>query len=129
MKRIRSLILSAVLCVTIIVGYVEGTKQEAGAADGPYGKYFLSVDPTQYVELKPDSSCLIGMREYTPSGVAGKRVESLSGTYEIKGDIVTLILKTPRGDMKSEFKLDGNTLVPTRKNVPPGLEGAKYIKR
>ena len=69
------------------------------------------------------------MREYTPSGVAGKSVESLSGTYEIKGDIVTLILKTPRGDMKSEFKLDGNTLVPTRKNVPPGLEGAKYIKR
>ena len=121
--------ISVVLCLIIVVGHMAGTKQEAGAADGPYGKYFLSVDPTQYVELKPDGSCLIGMREYTPSGVAGKSVESLSGTYEIKGDIVTLILKTPRGDMKSEFKLDGNTLVPTRKNVPPGLEGAKYIKR
>ena len=128
MKRLAVYVL-VVSCLIIGIGYVAGTKQEVGAADGPYGKYFLSVDPTQYVELKPDGSCLIGMREYTPSGVAGRSVESLSGTYEIKGDIVTLILKTPRGDMKSELKLEGNTLVPTRKNVPSGLEGAKYIKR
>ncbi len=129
MKRIRSLILSLVLCLIIVVGYVVGTKQEAGADDGPYGKYFLSVDPTQYIELKTDGSCLVGAREYGPSGQPGKRLESFGGTYEIKGDIVTLVLKTPRGDMKSEFKLDGNTLVPTRKNVPRELEGAKYIKR
>ncbi len=129
MKRLISLILAAVLCMMIVAGYVMGTKQEAGADDGPYGKYVFSADPTQYVELKPDGSCLVAMREYTPSGHPGKQLESVSGTYGIKGDIVTFILKTPRGDIKSEFKLEGNTLVSTRKNAPRGLEGAKYIKR
>ena len=128
MKRLFLSILLVVLCPIIIVGYVAGTKQEAGADNGPYGKYVLSADPTQYIELKPDGSCLIGAREYTPSGQTG-RLEFISGTYEIKGDIATLTLKLPRGALKSEFRLEGNTLVPKRERLPRGLEGAKYIKR
>ncbi|MFB3883857.1 MAG: hypothetical protein ACE144_01440 [Thermodesulfobacteriota bacterium] len=129
MKRLTSFMLSMALCLTIVVGYVEGTRQEGYADDGPHGKYVFSADPTQYVELRSDGSCLVVTREYTPSGHPGKQLESLSGTYEIKGDIVTFILKAPRGDIRSELRLEGNTLVLTRKKVPPGLEGAKYIKK
>ena len=126
MKRLISLILSVVLCLIILVGYVAGTKQEAGADDGPYGKYVFSADSTQYLELRPDGSCLIVTREYTPSGVPGKRLVSINGTYEIKGDIVSI--GGPAG--KLDWRLEGNTLVPTQtKFLPRGLEGAKYIKQ
>jgi hypothetical protein len=128
MRRLTVCLL-VVSCLVIGIGYVTRIKQEAGADEGPYGKYVFSADPTQYVELRPDSTCLAVTREYTPSGHPGKKLESVSGTYEIKGDIVTFVLKTPRGDVRSELKLEGNTLVPARKNVPRGLEGAKYIKR
>ena len=128
MKRVFLLILTVVVCWIIVVGYVGGVRQETGANNGPYGKYVLSTDPTQYIELKPDGSCLVGVREYTPSGKTGK-LELLSGTYETKGDIVTLELKAPRGTLKSEFRLEGDSLVPEMKQVPRGLEGAKYMKR
>jgi hypothetical protein len=125
MKRLISLILSVVLCLIIVIGYIAGTKQEASADDGPYGKYVFSADSTQYLELRPDGSCLIVTREYTPSGVPGKRLVSFSGTFEIKGDIVSFT--GPAG--KLDWRLEGNTLVPTQpKLLPRGLEGAKYIK-
>jgi hypothetical protein len=128
LKRLGLSNLLFVLGMIIVVGYVTGIKQEAGADSGPYGKYVLSADPTQYIELKPDGSCLVGAREYTPSGKPG-RLEFISGTYEIKGDIATLTLKLPRGALKSELTLVGNTLVPKRERLPRGLEGAKYIKK
>ncbi len=128
MKRVSLLILSVVLSSIILVGYMGVATQEAVADNGPYGKYLLSTDSTQYIELKPSGSCLIGAREYTPSGQTGK-LESLSGTYEVKGDMVILELKTARGTLKSEFRLEGNNLVPQRRPVPRGLEGAKYIKK
>jgi len=129
MKRSFLLILSVVLCPIIVVGYVAGTKQEAGADNGPNGKYVLSVDPTQYIELRSDGTCLVGAREYTPSGQTGK-LELLSGTYEMRGDIVTLKVIVSHGTLVSEFRLEDNTLVPQKmKRVPRGLEGAKYIRR
>jgi len=129
MKRLFLLILSVMLCLIIVVGYIAGTKRKASADNGPYGKYVLSTDSTQYIELKPDGSCLVGAKEYGPGGGTGK-LELLRGTYEIKGDVVTVKLGTAQKPLISEFKLEGNTLVPPKMKIArPGLEGAKYIKK
>ncbi len=129
MTRLTNYI-SVVLCLIIGVGYVAGTKQEAGADDGPYGKYVLSVDPVQYIELKPDGNCLIGARELTPSGTFSGSIKVFSGRYEIKGDILTFIGPGGSGD----WRLEGNTLVPPKyergtDRMKKAMEGAKYIKR
>ena len=86
MKRVISLILSVVLCLIIGIGYLAGTKEEAGADNGFYGKYYSSRYPEDYLELKPDSSFFLRVRERTPSGVPGKNFLEVSGSYEIKGE-------------------------------------------
>ncbi len=134
MKRPISLILAVVLCLIIVVGYVAGTRQEAGADDGLYGKYVLSVDPTQYIELRSDGSCLVGIRVLHPSGDFDRTIESFSGTYEIKGDIVTLKPIMHGKVQNIEFRLEGNTLVPPKyqggtDRMRKAMEGAKYVKR
>ncbi len=126
--------ISVVLCLIIVVGHMAGTKQEAGADDGRYGKYVLSVDPTQYIELRSDGSCLMGIRVLHPSGDFDRRLESFSGTYEIKGDIVTLKPILHGKAQNIEFRLEGNTLVPPKyeggtSGMRKTMEGAKYIKR
>ncbi|MFB3883840.1 MAG: hypothetical protein ACE144_01355 [Thermodesulfobacteriota bacterium] len=134
MKRAVSLILSAVVCLTLGTGYVAGTRQDAGADEKPYGKYVFSADPTQYVELRPDSSCVIGIRVLGPSGGFEGTLQSFSGTYEIKGDIVTLKPVMHGKAQNIEFRLEGNTLVPPKyqggtDRMRKTMEGAKYIRK
>jgi hypothetical protein len=128
---------SVVLCLIIVVGCSAGTKQsvgtkqKAGADNGPYGKYVLSVDPIQYFELRPDGRCLYGARELTPDGYFRGSIEVFSATCEVKGDIVTFIDLNKR---KVELKLQGNTLVPPKfergtPRMQKAMEGAKFIKR
>lgn len=131
MKRLISLILSVALCLIIVVGFMSGTKQTAGADEGPYGKYFLSVDPVQYIELRADGSCIIGTRELGPSGGFLGSIRVFSGTYEIKGNILTIIGPEVK---KLEWRIEGNTILPPeykRGNLAmnKSMEGAKYIKR
>ena len=134
MKRVISLILSVALCMVISVSYVAGTKQAAGADNGPYGKYVLSADTTQYIELRPDGSCLMGIRVLHPSGDFDRSLELFSGTYEIKGDIVTLKPILHGKAQNVEFRLEGNTLMPPKyeggtDRMRKAMEGAKYIRR
>lgn len=123
--------ISVVLCLIIVAGYVAGTKQEAGADNEPYGIYVLSVDPVQYIELRTDGSCIIGTRELGPSGGFLGSIRVFSGTYEIKGNILTIIGPEVK---KLEWRIEGNTILPPeykRGNLAmnKSMEGAKYIKR
>ena len=110
---------SVVLCLIIVVGCAAGTKQLAGADNEPYGKYVHSQDAASYLELRPDGSCRAGGRVRHPSGQVGEPFE-LKGTYEIKGDIVTLKLISPAGEKvrgTKDFTLKGNTLVDARGEI------------
>ncbi|MBI5576522.1 MAG: hypothetical protein HY896_09200 [Deltaproteobacteria bacterium] len=116
----------------IFAGYVAGANQAAGADNGIAGKYFLSVDPFQYIQLHPDGTCLAGARELTPSGTFKGSITVLKMTYGVKGDIITLT-GGPQGN-SIDFRLEGNALVPLQKQrgtpaMKKAMEGSKYIRR
>ncbi len=125
--------LLVVLCLIIYVGCVAGIKQEVGPDSGRYGKYIYSLDSTQYLDLRRDGSYVATVRVHHPSGKFGRELQSFSGSYEIKGDVVTLMPpreldpKKVNPNQKSELRLEGNTLVPVKKMRR--YEGAKFIKR
>jgi len=134
MKRLFLLILSVVLCTIIVVGCVAGRKQGPAADSGRYGKYVYSLDSTQYLELRRDGSYVAATREHGPSGGFGRDLQSFSGSYEIKGDIVTIMppreldpKKIIPDENKSKLRFEGNTLMPVKKMRR--YEGAKFIKR
>jgi hypothetical protein len=113
--------ISVVFCLIIVVGCVAGTKQQAGAYNEPYGKYYSLRYPQDYLELKPDGSFLFRIRERDPSGGDRGRNLEASGTYKIKGDIVSVKPIIPSGLQEAELTLKGNTLVDKK--------GEKWIKR
>ncbi len=119
-----SINLLIVLCLIIGVGYVTGIQQEAVADDGPYGKYFYSLDSTQYFELKPDGKYVAAVRVHHPNRTFGEKLEFFTGKYVVKENIVKFMGFS--GNV--ELKLEGNTLALVKKR---GLwfEDAKYIKR
>jgi len=125
-----------VLCL-IVAGCATGANQAAGTGNTIYGKYFLSVDPTQYIELQPDGICHVGARELGPSGGFHGNIKVFSMACAVKGDTDTVILTGGPGAPKGNsiaFKREGNALVPLMKrDGTPGqqktMEGAKWIKR
>lgn len=83
-----------------------------GCGSKPYGKYVKSQDSNQYLELRPDGNFFLKEKEMFMGTYF-----NASGTYEIKGNIVTL--KTPLGDTNGT--LNGNTIV--------DKDGQSWIKR
>jgi len=96
-----------------------------------YGKYFYSLDSTQFIELKPNGSFKFATRVHHPDGKFGKDLKYVTGPYEVKGDIVILMFNEIDGEKihdKSDLKIEGNTLVPTRK-MRGKFKGAKFMKK
>ena len=130
MKRLFMLGLSLVLCTIIVVGFMSWTKQAAGADNGTYGKYVFPEDPSTYIELRPDGSCLFVARVYGPSGKPTDKISTVKGTYEIKGDIVTIKLISSNSSKYDivDFRLEGNALVTIKTKSGKGRDGLKLIK-